>query len=220
LGRGLDSEGPGAEPIDQEKPIPSSRVPAARPPPTELDIAPVALPERPRPNRWRPGAGVLGGFMTGVGPGFAPTLGAFFEATYDGSGLWSPSFQLGALRANSDVHASTGSAELTWTALRLLLVPLRVGHGPWFLEPGATFDLGRLHGRGYNTDISLQSTGIWYGPGIMLRTGILAWDSIVLAVQVAAHFPLAQDRFRVSEALAHEVPRIALSGLLMLGVRP
>jgi hypothetical protein len=223
LGLALDPEGlNAATPVQPPESIPRSPVPAAtaRPPPPAPESLRVPPPERRRSRRWRPGSGVLGGFMTGIGPGFPVTAGAYVEATYDGAGLWSPSVQLGALYARSDAQTSAGDAALTWTTLRLVLVPLRIGPGPWFLEPGATFDLGRLHGRGYDTVNPQQSTADWYGPGVMLRTGVLAWDSIALALQLAAHFPLARDSFKVLDQLAYEVPARTVSGLLMVGVRP
>ncbi|MFO0569753.1 MAG: hypothetical protein U0263_29150 [Polyangiaceae bacterium] len=190
---------------------------SADPPKPEQRAAlrPVESPVDP----WRFSAGALLGLTGGVAPEAAPAAGVFFEASRGQSGF-RPTLRLAALVASASAETNAGDADFGWQALRVGASVWALGTPEPWLEPVATFDLGRLLGRGRGLDRSETGAALWYGPGAGIFAGAWLFHALTLGLDAGATFPLARDSFSIRpDAEVHRIPAVAGHVLLAIGVR-
>ena len=151
------------------------------------------------------GGGVTFGMTSGVAPELRPYLGLGLEVTRDHARLG-----LSGLVSKGTADTATGSADLSWWALRLAACPAQLASGGWFVEPCATFDAGKLSGSGYDTRNRRSASATWYGPGAQLRAGVVGFGVLAVTVEGGAVAPLARDRFYFApDETAHQIPSLA-----------
>lgn len=193
-------------------------VPAA---PVVSVATPPAAPARPPASRERLrwGGGVLFGVSGGVAPALALTEGLFFEGALRARSL-TQSFRLTGLHAGQTATTPVGNAELDLFALRLHACPVGFGRA-FFVEGCASFDVGRLRGRGYDAVAAKSDSATWYGPGALGRAGAVVGGWIDVGAEVGFVVPLARDRFYfLPDVTAHTIPSVAGYGLVFVGLCP
>lgn len=221
--------------LREEEPEPRSALPAAEeePPASLAPSAPsTAKPLEPAP-RPRPSARALAGARVGLAGGYGSTLhaqsfGVAPRVAVLGQLDWRNGLAL-RLSAHYDWRAFTADegrrAKLRILGVETSVCPWRLRWAELGLAPCATLDLGSLRGEGEpggNLTNAKGETIVWAAVGAELRA---AWEPagpIWLELQAAAAFPLvATHRFtlRNPSVVAYEVPILAGSGAMALGVR-
>lgn len=190
--------------------------------PVVARVAPPPAPARPpaTPLRFRWGGGVLLGASGGVAPALALTEGIFLESARRGAQSLTQSFRLTGLHAGQTARTPAGTAELDLFALRVHACPLGFGRA-LFVEGCASFDVGRLRGRGYDAVAAKSDSATWYGPGALGRAGAALGGPFEIGAELGFVVPLARDRFYfLPDVTAHTVPPVAGYGVAFVGFRP
>jgi hypothetical protein len=204
---------------------PADGEPAAEPAPDQAPAAPTgdALPtpapvfdrapspsQSPAPRRFSAGMDAV------VSGGVAPTLLAapspFVEWHSFTTALPDPAIRLAFLRANSGaIQSDLGSAELTWTALRLDLCPFRLSLTEWSgLRSCVLFDAGVLKGNGIDVYSSKARSRPWLAPGVDVRIDAAITGPLELELMGGLTFPLVRDEFAIDpSAELHRAPQVA-----------
>jgi hypothetical protein len=158
--------------------------------------------------RWSPAFAAIVGVTGGVAPAVRPYLAARVAVRRSPVGIWAPRAELAFLAAQATSRTPSGTADLTWWALRFGLCPVQLSSGGWFLLPCPTFEAGQLSARGYATGNGRSASAPWYGPGVVLRAGYAA-RGLISAVEAGAVAPLARDRFYfLPDETAARIPRL------------
>jgi hypothetical protein len=78
------------------------------------------------------------------------------------------------------------------------------------VAPCATFEIGRIAGKGTHTENPASPAHAWLAPGAMLRLSILANDFINVEAEGGGARPLARYRFYFSpDTPAYDVPPVS-----------
>lgn len=173
----------------------------------------------PQATRWSFGVGLGFALEDAVVPEVAPGLAAELDAEYAAGGALRPLFALQLTRTlTEDVATNAGTAELTWTAARLLGCPLAWPAEELFaLRPCAAFEAGLLDATGTDTSRQATSSAPWFALGAGARIEFRPARRLRLALDGGAVFPLRRDRFYFAPATAaFEVPAVGASVRLAL----
>lgn len=156
---------------------------------------------------WAAGAG--GGLIGGVAP--SPSLGEslFLELGHGHQPGWSAHGRLAGVHAHGSATARAGTADFDLLGLRIASCPYRIGVG-LTLSGCASFDWGRLQGRGSNTSAAQSSAANWLAPGGFVDAELRALPWLRLQLELGALFPLARDRFYFGpDETVHRIPSLA-----------
>ena len=227
LALALDAEeGPSAAapPVASGLTETAGRPPETAPIPASMAITPTTRPSSSPassaspPARFAWGGGVLLGATGGVAPTLAFSEGLFFEAARRPATALTQSFRLVGLHAGQTAETPAGTAGLDLFALRLQACPLGFGRAT-FVELCASFDYGRLRGRGHDAVVVKTSSATWYGPGVLGRAGAAVGGPFEVGVEGGLVVPLARDRFYFRpDVTAHTIPSLVGYGLLFVGL--
>lgn len=226
---------PTAQPADPSPPAPTDPAPPATTDPPKTDTPPTdapptdtppenppppppTQPEAPKGIRFSIGAQV--GITGGVGPGVAPTFGAYFDLAMMREGIFAPSFRLGfdmAISSNSlsnggshDYLMAGGSARLCPIYIPLAST-LRVG-------PCAGLVLGGYRGGTDAVVNAAKVANLWVAPTLGLSVDWAVHSKISLELAGGLIFPLERQVFIFApRTILHEVPQV--TGGVTLGGR-
>ncbi len=197
------------------------RVEPPRPSEPQAPATTLPKPSPPHPKRqtsWL-GVGVGFGFASGVAPELEAYEAIRFELGWDEPAWFSPRAGLSVHHARGQSETAWGIAELELFALRVEACPLRLGRTA-YAELCATFDAGRLQGKGTHTVAPTTENSPWYGPGGSLGAGVLVLEHVDLRAMAGSLLPLARDRFYFGpDHTAHRVPAVASYFGLAIGAR-
>lgn len=175
-------------------------------------------PPRERPRRaapvtssreiwWAAGASI--GLTGGVAP--SPSLGEslLLELGRGHQPGGSAHVRLAGLHAHGSAIAHAGSADFDLLGLRAASCPYRIGV-KLTLSGCASFDWGRLQGRGSHTSAAQSSSAAWLAPGGFVDAELRALPWLRLQLELGALFPLARDRFYFGpDETVHRIPSVA-----------
>jgi hypothetical protein len=131
-----------------------------------------------------------------------------------------PSLRASVARGKSgSIPTPAGIAELSWTSARLEgCAGLGGDDGPR-ADGCALFDLGTLHGRGFQTNSPTDQTVLWLAPGALGRVGYGLDDLFRIELHGGLVFPLRRYRFFFGpDETAHQVPELGLTAGLGIAV--
>lgn len=182
-----------AEPGQQPAPL---TPPAPTPQPVGVEaFSPAAAPLATRPVQL--GAVGFGLIHGGFVPGQRLALGAALRAAWSAPG-WQPSLSLGAYSNLPRERRVEGGGRVRYEHWSLLAVacPWRFpASGVWGVRPCAELDIGRSSGEGFGVVAAEKHTAPWLSTGAQLRTELVLWDRLELALSVAAVAPLFRSHF-------------------------
>lgn len=211
----LDSDGesqplPDSHPPSQPVPVPQTTQPVQR-----KRLEPAVFSTTTRTTF---GFGVSGGWAGGIAPNPAFVQGLFAELAWDRDGGLSPMLRAAWLRGAQSTTTSDGSFRMSWWTARLTACPSTLRASAWFARPCALFDVGRLHGSGYQVRDAADGSAVWYGPGAQIFAGMTLMGALTITASGGVVAPLARDRFLFApDVVAHEIPWLAGFALLSVG---
>jgi hypothetical protein len=178
------------------------------PPPRSASVA------RSVPLWWAAGGSI--GLAGGVAPSPSFTQALSAELRHGRAAGFSAHVRLSGVHAHGAVSARAGSADFDLLALRIASCPYRVGTVV-ALTGCASFDFGRLQGRGSRTRAEQTSSALWFGPGAFIDAEVSVLPWFRLQVEGGALAPLARDSFYFGPAeTVHRIPDLAGYGGLNL----
>jgi len=170
-------------------------------------------PRRPMPTTkplafwWAAGASV--GLTGGVAPSPSLSEGLLLELGRGHELGFSPHARVAGVHAHGSATARAGSADFDLLGLRIASCPYRISVG-LVLSGCASFDWGRLQGRGSRTSAAQSSSANWFGPGGFVDAELRALPWLRLQLELGALFPLARDRFYFGpDETVHRIPSVA-----------
>jgi hypothetical protein len=195
---------------------PSSAVPVEPPP-----VPARAPPPPPEPSRaLRVAVGAQVGAQGALAPDVSPTVGAFFDATWQRVGAFAPSVRLLFEGARAPVvDVGTESARFTFLGASTYACPVRFGEslGTITLRPCVLAQVGVLSAAAEGAPSVRTETRAWWAMGAVARG---RWDfapPVGLEIELGALAPITRDRFLFQPAtVVHDVP--AVGGLARFGV--
>jgi hypothetical protein len=192
-----------------------------RPRPKEEAEAPPSRPAaRPSATSWRWAAAANGG-VRAVGTSSATfSYGGFLELENEQPGL-SPSFRLGAMRAESSAAGHGASGDLVWTLGHASVCPARLDLlSAVSARPCAGIDAGLLSAQAVGLPTSRERTRPWIAPNVAgrLRAGLGRF--VFLEIQGGVAVPLVRDELVVDPAVSvYRAPAVAPFGEIAAGAR-
>lgn len=156
---------------------------------------------------WAAGASV--GLAGGVAPSPSLSEGLLLEMGRGHEPGWSAHVRLAGVHAHGSATAGAGSADFDLLGLRIASCPYRIGIG-LTLSGCASFDWGRLQGRGSHTIAAQSSAAAWLAPGGFIDAELRALPWLRLQLELGALLPLARDRFYFGpDETVHRIPSVA-----------
>ena len=180
--------------------------------PAELEPTRVPPPRPPSSAKshglwWAAGASAA--LTGGVAPRPSLSEGLFLELGRGRNPGLSANVRLAGVHAHGSVTARAGSADFDLLALRVASCPYRVG-ARVALSGCASFDLGRLQGRGSHTLAAQSRSATWLGPGGFVDAELQVLPGLRLQLELGALLPLARDSFYFGpDETVHRIPTLA-----------
>jgi hypothetical protein len=156
---------------------------------------------------WAAGASV--GVTGGVAPSPALSESVILELGHGHEPGWAAHARLAGVHAHGSATAHAGAADFDLLGLRVASCPYRISVG-LVLSGCASFDWGRLQGRGTRTSAAQSSSAKWLAPGGFVDAELRALPWLRLQLELGALFPLARDRFYFGpDETVHRIPSVA-----------
>jgi hypothetical protein len=194
----------------------------ARPAPV---AEPIPEPEQVPPRTAEPALFFVVGpelaLQTGVTPGLAVGERLFVALGREGTG-WASSGRLALTRLRGDgVSVESGAqAFFELISARLEAGVLRFAAGPFALEPGLSFELGRLRAEGQHPLGAVTRERLWASFGVNARPTVTLARRLVIGLAVGLHLPLIRYEFAfVEENTLYQNEPLGLDAALTLGLR-
>ncbi|HTV18451.1 MAG TPA: hypothetical protein VMG12_07265 [Polyangiaceae bacterium] len=146
------------------------------------------------------GAMGFGLVQSGLVPGQSLALGAAVRAAWSGAG-WQPLLSLGAYSNLPEERRLEGGGRVRYEHWSLYAVacPRRFpAAGFWGVRPCAELDVGRSSGEAVGVDAAERHAAPWLSAGAQLRTELVLWGRVELALSLAGVAPLFRSHFFVN----------------------
>jgi hypothetical protein len=159
--------------------------------------------------------------QTGVIPGLGVGERLFVALGREGA-AWASSARLAATRLRGDAVSAESGAEASFELVgaRLEAGVIRFVWGRFELEPGLSFELGRLRAEGQHPLRAVTSERLWASVGVNARPSVTLARRLVLGLALGAHLPLVRYRFAfIDEKALYQNEALGLDAALTLGVR-
>jgi hypothetical protein len=173
-----------------------------------------------------PSVGLVGAAVWGPAPSGLPGAGLYFDLMAldrqpnGAPAIGSPSVRATLVRvARGGFEAEYGTAAFTLTKLALELCPIALGAGVFVLRPCPTLSVGFLSASGSRTEAGRSEVRPWWVAGLAALGTARLSEQVELVAGGAAGRPLVRDRFQFRPAIFHEVPELAFSASVGLGLR-
>jgi hypothetical protein len=220
---GRDATEHGAEPA---RPAPAAELPRTATLEAESELDAVTPREEPSRSGLVPTVGLVGAAAWGPAPSALPGAGVYFDLMVfeprpgGAPAVGSPSLRATLLRfTRSGFETEYGTAAFSLTELALELCPIALGAGAFVLRPCPSLSVGFLSASGSRTEASRKEVRPWWVIGVAALGSARLSQRMELSVAGSLGRPLVRDRFQFRPEIFHEVPGLAFSANIGLGLR-
>lgn len=199
---------------DPDAPPPDPPTPTPTPPVFERPPEPPRRKPPARPWPWRFVIGMGLSVDTAAAPDaiFSPRPFVAFERRPHTLAV-RPTARVSIARGSSgSITTDSGIAELVWTAGRLDACTAFGDDDGLAVEPCATFELGAIRARGFQTEDGTEKTVVWLAPGFLGRASYGLGSLFRFELQAGVDFPMRRYRFYFGpDETAHRVPALGVT---------
>lgn len=165
-------------------------------------------------------AGVAAIGNWGPTPSILPGAAVYAAVKWQRPSLWAPAARATFLHARrGEFQSQFGTAHFALTGAMLELCPLALVAGRLELRPCAMSTVGVLFAEGSATENATSELRPWWVLGGSATLIAYLTELVELSAQAAAGGALVRDRFQFRPSIFYEVPELAISAAIGLGVR-